>query len=81
MLIKADKPKDKTESGLLIQEDWKSLPPKGTVLAVGPLVTVVKPGDRVLFERYASIILEDEERLCKQSHLLAILRNEHAAGN
>jgi hypothetical protein len=30
---------------------------------------------RVLFERYASVILPDDQRLCKQSHILATLEN------
>lgn len=71
VLIQADKPRDKTASGLYIQEDWKTLPPIGTVLAVGPKVTEVIVGDRVLFERYASVILEGDDRLCKESHILA----------
>lgn len=71
VLIKADKPKDKTDSGLFIQQDWKTLPPTGTVLAIGPDVNNVKTGDKVVFERYASIILENDERLCKESHILA----------
>ncbi|MHA2066815.1 MAG: co-chaperone GroES [Candidatus Thorarchaeota archaeon] len=73
ILILGDKPRDKTTSGILIKEDWKSVPPKGTVLAVGPKVTTVKKGDRVLFERYASVILDDNERMCLEDHILAII--------
>ena len=73
MLLKADKPRKQTKSGILISEDWKTLPPKGEVLAVGPLVKQVKPGDRVLFERYASIILENDERLCKEGHIFGMI--------
>lgn len=73
LLIKADKARDKTASGLLIQEDWKTLPPLGTVLAVGPDVRWVAVGDRVMFERYGSIVLENNERLCKEAHLMAIM--------
>lgn len=73
VLIAVDKPKDRTTSGLFIQEDWKSLPLTGTVIAFGPNVTTLRPGNRVLFERYASVILEDDQRLCLESHVLAIL--------
>lgn len=73
VLIKADKARDKTASGLLIKEDWKSLPLAGVILAIGPGVTNVEIGDRVLFERYSSVILEDDERLCKASHIIAML--------
>lgn len=70
ILIKADKAQKSTDSGLLISEDWKTLPLTGTVLAIGPQVTDVAIGDRVGFARYASIILPDDERLCNQRHLI-----------
>ncbi len=73
VLIRADKPREKTDSGLFIVEEWKTLPQTGEVLAVGPLVRDVKVGERVLFERYASVILEKDERLCQESHVLAVL--------
>jgi chaperonin GroES len=71
VLIKADQAKEKTASGIFIVEEWKTLPQTGEVLAVGTDVKAVKVGDRVLFERYASVILENDERLCKESHILA----------
>lgn len=73
ILIEADEPVTKTTSGLLIQEDWKTLPPIGTVLEIGPDVTLVKKGDRVVFERYGAIKLEKQHRFCKERHLLAII--------
>lgn len=76
VLIEADKPVEKTDSGFFINEDWKSLPPLGTVLAVGPQVAQVKAGDRVIFERYASIMLEGQLRLCKESHILSRVTGE-----
>jgi len=71
-LIKADKSKDKTTSGILLKEEWKSLPMSGEVLAIGPEVSRVKVGDRVVFERYSSIILDDDQRLAKESSILGI---------
>lgn len=71
VLIKADKPKEQTSSGLFIQEEWKSLPPTGEVVAVGPEVQDFKVGDRVLFARYATVILEDDLRLCPERHIHA----------
>lgn len=73
VLIKADKPAAKTESGLYLTEEWKTLPPTGTVLAVGPEVKDIEVGTRVIFERYASVIMENDERLCKASHILGII--------
>lgn len=73
--IKADKAQDKTASGLYIKEDWKTVPPTGEVLAVGPECKVVQVGDRVVFERYGAIKLDDDERLCKESHILGIIND------
>lgn len=75
VLIKVDEVKKKTESGILIQENWKSLPLTGEVLATGPLVAVVKKGDRVSFERFSSVILPDDQRLCKEGHIFACLES------
>lgn len=76
VLIDVDQPKTQTASGFYIQEEWKSLPPTGTVVAVGPDVKAVKPGHRVVFERYASVILPDDQRLCQESHIYAIIKEE-----
>ncbi len=73
ILIEADKPQEKTKSGLYIAEDWKALPPSGTVLAVGSEVTSVKEGDRVVFERYGSVTYKDQQRLVKESQVIGIL--------
>lgn len=88
MLIEADKAKDKTASGIIIVEDWKTLPPSGIVKAVGPEVTTVKAGDHVIFERYGAIKVQEDTdayttkdsdlRLCKESHIHAVLVDETA---
>lgn len=76
VLVKVDEVKQQTSSGLYIKENWKTLPPTGVVLDVGPDVTTVKKGDKIIFERYASVILEDNERLCKESHIMGIIDEE-----
>lgn len=76
VLIKAVKPKDRTDSGLYLSETWKTLPLEGTVISVGENVKQVKPGDSVLFMRYASVILDNDERLVKERHIFAGLHNE-----
>lgn len=73
VLIRADGATTQTESGILLQEEWKTLPLKGEILEVGPQVTQVKKGDRVTFNRYSSIILEEDKRLCKESQISGIL--------
>lgn len=73
VLIQADSAKTQTESGILVQEEWKTLPLTGEILEVGPQVTQVKKGDKVTFNRYSSIILEKDQRLCKESQISGIL--------
>ena len=70
VLIKADKPKESTNSGILLGENWKTLPLMGKVLATGPDVRQVAVGARVGFNRYASVILNDEERLCSERNII-----------
>ena len=73
VLVQVDKPKNKTDSGIHIKEEWKTLPPIGVVKETGPQVTSIKIGDKVVFERYGSVILEDNMRMCQESHILAII--------
>lgn len=73
VLVQADKPKEQTASGLYIQEDWKTLPPTGVVVAIGNDVTSVKEGDRVVFERYGSVAYNKDQKLCKENQILGIL--------
>lgn len=79
VLIQADEVKTQTESGLLIHEEWQTVPPTGVILAVGPQVKEVKVGDKVLFERYGATMpygKEDNRRMCKAGHLLAKLTDD-----
>lgn len=76
VLIRVDEPERETKSGILIKEDWKTLPPVGTVIAAGEDALVRFPmfvtgTTKVVFERYSSIILEDDLRLCRLSNILA----------
>ena len=73
VLLEADKPAKQSASGILIQEDWKSVPPTGRVLAIGPDCEGISVGDTVLFNRYGSITVEDDIRLCQMSHILGVL--------
>jgi co-chaperonin GroES (HSP10) len=73
VLVEADAVKDRTESGLFIQEDWKTLPPTGVVISIGDAVTEVKPGDRVVFERYGSVTYNKTQKLCKESQILGVI--------
>lgn len=70
VLIKADEAKTMTDSGFHLRENWKSLPNTGEILAIGPDVKTVKVGDKIGFFRYGSIILGNNELLCKERHIL-----------
>lgn len=70
VLVKADAAAKQTDTGFYLVENWKTLPLTGKVLAVGPDVASVKKGDRIGFARYGTVILPDDERLCKESHIL-----------
>ena len=70
LLIQADPPISQTKSGILLEESWKTLPLEGEVLAVGPDVKTIKVGDRIGFNRYASTILPDDQRLCQEKQVL-----------
>lgn len=72
VLIKADPPKDKSDGGILLVENWKTLPLDGEVIAVGPETRAVKPGDRVQFMRYSSVVLENDERLVPEKHIFGV---------
>jgi co-chaperonin GroES (HSP10) len=65
---------DVTASGIITTGLSKSRPPEGVVEAVGPEVTSVQVGDKVLFSRYGSINTSDKDlRLCQEAHVLAVL--------
>lgn len=52
ILVKPDKPIDKTASGLYIPDSAQDTPDTGLVAGVGSLVEDVKVGDRVLYKKY-----------------------------
>lgn len=79
ILIEADKKEYTTKSGLYLKENWNTLPPYGEVLAIGPDVATVKVGDRVLFNRYAAMQLEGENRIITEKDVLAIVEKKDAA--
>ena len=75
VLIRVDKPKEQTESGVFIQEEWISHIPIGIVEEVADNVTECKVGDRVWFERYTSIPHPENEglRACREDAIIAVL--------
>jgi len=65
---------EKKKGELYQAEQWKTLPPTGTVTSVGPKVTDIKVGDRVHFLRFAAIDgLDEKERICRERDIVGIL--------
>lgn len=78
ILVEPDPTQDKTDLGIIIPEQAreKEKPNRGTVLAVGEKIENIKPGDRVLFGKFAGTEVVTEEKKClimKYQDLFAIL--------
>ncbi|GIW43415.1 MAG: 10 kDa chaperonin [Candidatus Binatia bacterium] len=73
ILVKRISEEEKTKGGIIIPDTAKEKPQEGKVVAVGPgrtedgktIPVSVKPGDRILFGKYAGteIKLDGEEHL------------------
>lgn len=65
---------EKKKGELYQAEQWKTLPPTGLVLSIGPEVKQVKVGDKVHFLRFgANDGLEEKERICRERDIIRIL--------
>jgi chaperonin GroES len=80
VLVKPAPAEEKTIGGIIIPESAKEKPLKGEVIACGggtkDETMIVKPGDTVLYGKYAGQELEFEGQkylMMRQSDLLAIL--------
>jgi chaperonin GroES len=89
VVVKADAVADKTEGGLFLADSAKERQQEGTVVAAGPgrvhettgqfKATQVKPGDRVLFAKYAGAQFQlngEEVLMLDEGDVLAILTND-----
>ena len=79
LLVEADPTQDKTDSGIIIPEQAKEKekPNRGTVISVGEKIENIKPGDRVLFGKFAGTEVVTEEKkylIMKYQDLFAILK-------
>ena len=83
-VLKQSTPEEKTKSGIILTSTSQEKPQQAEVIAVGPggvvdgkeVVMNVKPGDMVIFSKYAGneVKLDDEEYIIvKQSDILAIV--------
>lgn len=84
VLVRVLEDESVTSSGLVIPDTAKEKPQRGLVVAVGDdeeMITV-KPGDRVLYPRYAGteVRVDGVDHLViDATELLAVLRDESAA--
>lgn len=73
--VARDLAEEKTAGGLYIPDKQKEKPATGTILASGPMCVEVKPGDTVIYSKYAGTPLKDgdvETLLMRESDILAI---------
>ena len=84
VVLKQSTPEEKTKTGIILTSTSQEKPQQAEVIAVGPggvvdgkeVVMNVKPGDMVIFSKYAGneVKLDDEEYIIvKQSDILAIV--------
>jgi chaperonin GroES len=79
IVVKADKPEEKTASGIYLTQASQEKPDTAVVVAIGKDVTSVKPGDRILFvEEYGKTkttkVGSDELSIIKEEHVVALVK-------
>lgn len=92
VIVKPADPESMTKSGIIIPDVGKEKPLRGTVVAVGPgdyqkdgvtrKPMEVKPGDEILFVRYAGSELElngEEVVIMRAEEIIAIVEPKTAA--
>ena len=84
VVLKQSTPEEKTKSGIILTSQSQEKPQQAEVVAVGPgglvdgkeVTMNVKPGDMVIYSKYAGneVKLEDEEYIIvKQNDILAVV--------
>jgi chaperonin GroES len=85
VIVKRLEAEEKTRSGIIIPDTAKEKPQKGEVIAVGPgkvlesgnkIELNVKPGDKILFSKYAGTEIEinnEEYLIMREDDILGII--------
>lgn len=73
ILIQLDSASEKLEGGLYIPTSAQGEPQEGTVLNVGPKVTDITAGDRVLISKFSATEIEKGLVLVSEDDVLGIL--------
>lgn len=74
VVAQAEEAESKTASGLYLPEAAKEKPKTSVVLAVGPAVSQIKVGDRIVYKSYSNTevkVGKDEYILVKEEDVLA----------
>ena len=85
VVLKQLEAEEKTQSGIILASSAQEKPQEAEVIAVGPggvvdgkeVVMQVKPGQKVIYSKYAGtdVKLEDEEYIIvRQSDILAVVK-------
>jgi chaperonin GroES len=87
VIVKAREKEEMTKSGIVLPDTASEKPQEGSVLAVGPgrvldngkrVEMDVKPGDKVLFAKYAGTEVKldgDDYLVIREADLLAVVTN------
>ena len=86
VVLKMTKAEETTKSGIILSEGSKEKPQIAEVIAVGPggvvdgkeVTMQVKPGDKVIYSKYAGteVKLDEEEYIVvKQNDILAVIED------
>ncbi len=73
VLVQLNSASDKMEGGIFVPAASQDQPQDGTVIGVGPKVTEIKSGDRVLISKFAATEIERNTFLLLEDDVLAIL--------
>ena len=80
VIVKADPAETVTKGGIIIPDTAQEKPQRGTVIAAGPgkkdEPMAVKPGDKVLYGKYAGTDIQidgDDLLIMRESDILAIV--------
>ena len=84
VIIKALPSEERTKSGIIMPDTAKEKPQEGEIVAVGPgkmekgvrAALEVKPGDRVIYSKYAGTEVKydgEEYLILKESDILAVI--------
>jgi len=78
VLVEPDQAEAVTNGGIIVPEavKEKERPNRGTVVAVGEQVSIIKPGDRILYGKFSGIELVTEEKkllIMKQQDVFGII--------